>query len=335
METTATVDDQSLEQSLSELGEEHGFFSRLGPDHMAVFAEPEKTIFSEEESVLFVSFVEADAHDSMLEDVCPLGAHMRDEKGWAHLCVIAQGRTWYRDKAVYAFFDRLVDDAFFEDFDRVVFYGAGMGGYGAAAFSVTAPGAAVLLFAPQATLNPEHAGWDDRFLDARRLNFVTRYGYAPDMTEAADRVYVVYDPMEKLDAMHAALFQGVFTTRLAVRFFGPDPATTITSAGVMQQLVEAVADNTLERRRFYEMMRERRKVRSYLRRVIHWTNLRDRPVQTAIACRSILSRMSGRTFSRALDDVMPVLTERGLDLPAARSGDQPARDTADQKVELA
>ncbi|MGV6811426.1 MAG: phosphoadenosine phosphosulfate reductase [Brevirhabdus sp.] len=307
--------EPTLETELERVGSKSGFFNQLGANHMAVFTETESTIFDEEETVLFVSFVEIDEHDHTLPDVCPLGARMNETNGWAHLCVMARGQTWYRAPEVYAFFDRLVDEAFFEDFDRVIFYGAGMGGYGAAAFSVTAPGASVLVFAPQATLNPEKAGWDDRFLDARRLNFVTRYGYAPAMTEAADRVFVIYDPMQPLDAMHAALFQGVFTTPLPVRFFGPDPAQTIASAGVMEDLVEAVADNTLDRTLFYKMMRARRQVRSYLRQVIYWTDERDRPVLTAMACRSILSRMKGPTFRRKLDEVLPVIEDRELRLP--------------------
>lgn len=316
-----TIEDiPTLEENLKQLGEDQGFFTRLGAAHMAVFAEPEETIFSEDKTVLLVSFVEAEDQDQDLEDVCPLGAHLREQNGWAHLCIIAQTRSWYRDPSIYRFFDRLVDEAFFEDFDQVLFFGSGMGGYGATAYSVTAPGCAVLAFAPQATLNPDRASWDDRFLSARKLNFTTRYGYAPHMTEAADRVYVVYDPMEHLDAMHAALFQGVFTTGLPVRFFGADPAATITSAGVMRELVEAVVENRLDRRGFYKLMRARREVRSYLRRVAHWAEARDRPVLTAIACRSVLSRMNGRTFSRKLDEMTALIAERGLSLPAPRTG---------------
>lgn len=321
----------TLEDQLVALGDAHGFFDRLGDNHMAVFAEPDQTIFNEADSVLFVSFVEADEHDQNLEDVCPLGAHLREENGWAHLCIVAEGRSWYRDQAVYGFFDRLVDDAFFEDFDRVVFFGSGMGGYGAAAFSVVAPGCSVLAFAPQATLSPEHASWDDRFPGTRKMNFTARYGYAPHMTEAADRVFIVYDPFEKYDAMHAALFQGVFTTCLPVRYFGADPAATITSAGVMRALVEAVAEDRLDRPTFYQMMRKRRKVRSYMRRVAYWAEERDRPVLAAIACRSVLGRMTGPTFSRKLDEMLEVIAERGLHLPDTRE----PREEAESDVQVA
>ena len=115
----------------------------------------------------------------------PLGAEHRAAGGWSHLCLIAEGDTWFRDPAVYAYFDRLVDDAFFEDFDHVLFYGAGMAGYAACAYSVAAPGAQVLALNPRATLDPAAGRWDDRDRAARRLDFTSRYGYAPDMLEGA------------------------------------------------------------------------------------------------------------------------------------------------------
>ena len=49
---------------------------------------------------------------------------------------MAHGSTWYRDETVHDFFDRLRDQGFFRQFDRVVFYGTSMGGYAACAFSL-------------------------------------------------------------------------------------------------------------------------------------------------------------------------------------------------------
>ena len=40
----------------------------------------------------------------------------------------------------------------------------------------------------------------------RRADFSSRYGYAPDMLDAAEQAYVIYDPCERLDAAHAAMF---------------------------------------------------------------------------------------------------------------------------------
>jgi hypothetical protein len=40
----------------------------------------------------------------------------------------------------------------------------------------------------------------------RRTDFTGRYGYAPDMLDAAEQAYVIYDPYERLDAAYAAMF---------------------------------------------------------------------------------------------------------------------------------
>ena len=104
----------------------------------------------------------------------PMGMQLADECDWSHLCLLSEARPWYRDPAVYAYFDRLVDDGFFERFDRVLFYGSGASGYAAAAYSVTSPGARVLLLNPVAKLNPALAGWDSRHTHARHLDFTSR-----------------------------------------------------------------------------------------------------------------------------------------------------------------
>ena len=65
---------------------------------------------------------------------------------------------WFRYPKVHAYFNRLVDDGFFDDLDKVVFYGAGPCGYAAATFSVAAPGATVVAIQPQATLDPRVTG---------------------------------------------------------------------------------------------------------------------------------------------------------------------------------
>ena len=169
---------------LDAIGDEKGYFQTVGPHHWALFVDEAPT--------LLVSFETKDnlrARPGQL----PVAHAIAAKHGWSHLCLIADGPTWYRDPAVYGYFDRLVDDAFFEDFDRVLFFGAGQGGYAAAAFSVTAPGASVLLMNPRATLNPTIARWDNRDRAARRLDFTSRYGYAPDMIEGAGKVFVLHE----------------------------------------------------------------------------------------------------------------------------------------------
>ncbi len=165
---------------MERLGRREGFFTRLGLDHSALFVDREDT--------LIVTFETVDSIRRRQPDEVPLGLSVCENRDWSHLCVMTRGDTWYRDPAVYGFIDSLVDDAFFDAFQQVIFFGAGMAGYAAAAYSVAAPGATVIVIQPQATLDPAVAGWDTRFVGHRRLNFNDRYGYAPDMTDGAGQV---------------------------------------------------------------------------------------------------------------------------------------------------
>jgi hypothetical protein len=207
------VDRESWLERMDEIFDEAGHFEALGHRHWSAF-------WDESPSVLVVSFERMETIRAATPGKMPFGYAVARSRGWSHLCIIAEGETWFRAPEVYRHFDRLVDDAFFEDFDQVLFYGADMGGYAAAAYSVAAPGATVLAIQPRATLDPALAIWDDRNTAARRLCFTDRYGFAPDMIEGAARVWTVHDPAEHLDAMHAAMFRGPHVTALRGRNLG-------------------------------------------------------------------------------------------------------------------
>ncbi|MAN98436.1 MAG: phosphoadenosine phosphosulfate reductase, partial [Roseovarius sp.] len=161
----------------NELAGDDGYAERLGDRHAAVLIERKPT--------LLVSFEAFHRLPTLSPQAQPLGWALTKALGWSHLCLISERDTWFRDKRVYGYFDRLIDDGFFDDFEQVIFYGAGPCGYAAAAFSVSAPGAKVVMLSPQASLDPRVAEWDDRFLRMRRVSFSDRYGYAPDMLDAA------------------------------------------------------------------------------------------------------------------------------------------------------
>lgn len=259
---------------LDELGDELGAFESLGRDHAVLHAWGDRT--------LLVSFESVDAIREAGGAQRPLGLEVAQANGWSSLSLITMGTTWFRDATVWAFFDTKIDTEFFEPFDRVVFYGAGMCGYAAAAFSVASPGAIVLAVAPQATLDPSIAEWDGRFARARRLDFTTRYGFAPDMIEGAAQAFVVYDPSRRLDAMHAALFTRPHVTKLRARWLGKDTARDLADMGVLRPLLDAACRGTLTPGTFYSLLRKRRGFVLYLMRLSLRTEALERPFLTAI-----------------------------------------------------
>ena len=130
------------------------------------------------------------------------------------------------------------------------------------------PVRAVLAIQPQATLDPRLTEWDDRFTDMRIQDFTTRYGYAPDMLDAAEKAYVIYDPREKLDAMHAALFTRPNVDKLRMRFMGDALQTDLLEMGTWARLLQAVATGQLTPSFFAELYRARRDYRPYLRNLL-------------------------------------------------------------------
>jgi hypothetical protein len=288
-------DRDSWTAALDALAEDLGHVHPLGADHRAVFCDDGPT--------LLVTFEEAGAVRAAAPGRLPHGLTLARARGWSQLCLLAEGATWWRDPAVWRYFDRLVDDAFFEDFDRVLFYGAGPGGYAAAAYSVVAPGAQVLAISPQATLTPALAGWDGRFRGARRLNFTGRYGFAPDMTEGAERASIVFDPGEREDAMHAALFHRPWVTLFPARRLGGNLEVALRRMGVLDGLIEAAAEGRLTRAAFGHALRQRRAFGPYLRRLLHAAGEAGRRRHEIAICRSVTARLRAPTFARRLAEL--------------------------------
>jgi hypothetical protein len=286
---------------LAEITVENGHFDVLGARHLASYIDHGET--------LLVTFETVDGTRSLSAREEPLGWQMVRDHGWSHLCLMAQGDTWFRDPEVYAYVDRLVDEAFFEDFERVVFYGAGPCGYAAAAYSVAAPGASVIAVQPQATLDPDRAEWDDRFTEMRRTDFRSRYGYAPAMVEAAIEMFLIYDPHEPLDAMHAALFQGDNVIRLRLRNMGGAIQGDLIGMGVLEPLLAAAGDGVLDRELFYEHLRARRDHMPYLRRLLARAEERGRLKLAWRLCRTVTARRDAPRFARRMERLEEMLGE--------------------------
>lgn len=280
-----------LLQRLEDLTVDEGHFEALGAHHWALFEDAGTT--------LIVTFDQIDTI-AVRESGMPWGHDFARERGWSHLCLISDGETWFRDTAVYRHFDRLVDDAFFEDFDRVLFYGHGHGGHAACAYAVAAPGAQVLALNPRATLAGREVSWDRRTLSARRLDFTSRYGYAPEMLEGAGKVVVIHDLTLREEAMHSALFRAPWVTRLSAPLMGERIEWALRHMGVLPTLIEAAMDGKLTSAVFAREWRKRRVFSPYLKALLEKAeNARRRELAIRI-CRSVTSRLKSPHFSRRL-----------------------------------
>lgn len=241
----------------------------LGENHVALSITQSPT--------LLVSFTTLKALEGLEHGTLPQAHAAADDAGYSALTIVTRSQDWFRDGDLYAYFDHLVDEGYFDRFDRVVFYGAGMGAHAAAAYSVAAPGSTVIALSPVATLAPCIAGWDRRHLGARRLNFTGRYGFAPRMIEGAAAGFVLYDPHDRPAAMHAALFHRPHVSLLRCPHLGEDLEPALEAMGILSELLDAAGEGALNPLVFHRLFRARRRDPGYLERLEADLNRRARP----------------------------------------------------------
>ena len=279
---------------LDELGDEHGYFEQLGSKHFALFIDAGPQ--------LLVTFETPEVAQQNPEGR-PRGFDFVSQHGWSHLALISDGDTWFRDPAVYRFFDRLTDDGFFDRFASVLFFGIGAGGYAAAAFSVATPGAQVLAIRPQATLDPAQTGWDKRFVAKRRLDFNSRYGYAPDMLDAADRAFVLCDPGYAPDALQAGLFRRPNVTMLRCPLLGQRPEVGLDAMQLTGPLIEQAMDGSLTLASFGALWRARRSNPNYMRGLLKKAELAGRADFVRRLCNQGLATRDSAFYRRKLQEL--------------------------------
>lgn len=301
-ENLANLGKEEWLEKLSDLSEETGYFEPLGDTHAAAFFDEGKT--------LVVTFENINTVLSR-PDARPMSYHLIGQHGWSALTLFSEGDTWFRDPRVIGFFDRLVDDGFFEDFDNVVFYGEGSCGYAAAAYSVASPGAKVVALRPQATLDARIANWDNRYKHMRKMDFSHRYGYAPDMIDAADTAYIFYDPEVLQDSMHAALFTKPNVTKLRMRHLGHHLEKHLLQMSILPEMIREAGDGVLDEDVFYRAFRVRRRYLPYLRNMLRRLEGAQRDKLTAMFCRSVVQRANRPLFRKRLD----ALLAKGIQLP--------------------
>ncbi|MCH2077312.1 MAG: phosphoadenosine phosphosulfate reductase [Rhodobacteraceae bacterium] len=286
---------QEWAQALRELVEQHGEYLDLDDDHHVIqMGEGER---------LLVTFESAHDIRNGQEDALPIGLKMAQTLNVAVITVMCQRPTWFRAPTVFAFFDALTDDGVFDSFEHVAFFGTGLGGYAAAAFSVSAPGCDVVAVSPQATLDPRVAEWDPRFASARRFSWTDRYGFAPEMAEATRHTLVLYNPEDDLEAMHVSLFARDGITRFRCRHMGRDVTGALDDMRILNDTLRLALAGVLGEASFARLYRKRRDYAPYLRALLTETEDQDRPKLTSWLAESVLQRKNMPRMRRALERV--------------------------------
>lgn len=193
----------------------------------------------------------------------PWAAKFCRDNEWSHLGVFAPGPTWFRSADLIAFMERLRDDGFFAGFDEVTLCGASMGGYAALAFSDLAPGATVLAFSPQSTLNRDVVPWEHRFLKGQAQDWALPYADAADHVSKAAAIFVVYDPLDRGDKRHVARLKSDKIVHLKAIGLGHKSAMVMRRMERLKDVMGAAVGRTLTPAAFHVWAQDRKRLYIY------------------------------------------------------------------------
>jgi hypothetical protein len=141
-------------------------------------------------------------------------------------------------------------------------------------------------------------------MDARRLDFTSRFGYAPMMVETADTVSILHDPSVIEDAMHASLFRGQNTTHLTCPYLGPNADRALNAMDVLPELIELAMEGELTRSSFATLWRARHNYGRYLRTLMHRLDADEQHERLLLRlCRHMDAKGSRPAFSKKLAEL--------------------------------
>lgn len=227
------------------------------------FAHPLKrhvALYYKRGSTLVVSFDNMKSRDAP-GLVFPWGYKFVAGRGHSHLGIIMQRRCdWFRQPDLEDYFDDLREQGFFAEFERVIFYGASMGGYGALSYAAAVPGSDVVVFSPQTSLDPKVVPFETRYRDGfeRGRWKKGRYIDAVAGARASRRVTVFADPTHQMDAAHVGRLDPKNLVFARCRSAGHNPARLMKFMGCLGEVVQKAFDGTLTDDAFYSIWRAHR-----------------------------------------------------------------------------
>ena len=180
------------------------------------------------------------------------------ERGCSVMGVMARRGIWFRDPALISYLASLSKGGFFKQFERVLFTGNSMGGFGALAFSRLAPGADVLAFSPQTSLDKALVPWETRFEKSWSADWTLPHSDAAEGLESAGAVTVIYDPVFELDKRHVDRITAPNVTKLTAWYASHKSPVFLRRLDMLREVSEAALERALTPELFYASYRRRK-----------------------------------------------------------------------------
>lgn len=191
----------------------------------------------------------------------PWAFKFAQDRSISHLGVLAHGASWFRDPDLIAQFEKLKNEGFFDDYERVIFAGVSMGGFASIAFGSLVPGAHVVSINPQSTLDEGLVPWETRYEGGRRQDWTLPLSDAAELTGNLGKVQIFYDPYHELDRKHVARFSGDNIHVFHCRYSNHKTAVFMRKIGILKPVMEKAVFEDLNALEFYRLYRARRELR--------------------------------------------------------------------------
>ncbi|WP_265501125.1 glycosyltransferase family 2 protein [Paracoccus beibuensis] len=192
------------------------------------------------------------------------GYEFARKSDWSQLGIFAFRANWFRTPLLFDYLRHLRDAKLFERYETVTFSGTSMGAYAACAFSSLVPGAQVIAFSPQSTLSAGLVPWEGRFPSGRAADWRGDFSDAAAETAGAGRIFLIYDPLEENDRLHAERFTGDNVIHLRTPMAGHKTALRLRQADLLSRVVRGLATHSLTPQEFRHLYRSARMQPWYL-----------------------------------------------------------------------
>lgn len=271
---------------------ENGFFSDLG-EHSFLYIPSGNT--------LVVTFDNLDIAMTKRTDRRPWGFDFIQTQGWSMLGVMANGWTWFRGAEVSEKFIQLRDSGFFAAFENVVFYGASMGGYAAAAYAAVVEESTVFVISPQSTLDRALVPWETRYKKAWARDFSGPFGDAAITSQNVKRVHIMFDPYVTLDAAHAERFSGGNVTFWRCPLMGHRLGSSLAQMGILGEISRRMIAGDMSASDFNRLLRRRHTFARFQRELANLALDRNHPGLARQVCEFVLRERQDPYFQKMLD----------------------------------
>lgn len=257
---TGEADQQDVPDWYTEIrpgGPVPGHFKRLEHSSLVLIQRPSDT--------LVVTFDNLSAVNDLSPRRAPWAYKVLRQQGCAQLGVLAHRKDWFREPNLIAEMEAIRDQGLFRGYKNVIFTGTSMGGFAALAFSSLSPGARVLAFSPQSTLDEDIVPWETRFGMGRLRNWRLPFSDAAFEIEHAEQVVVISDPHFELDQRHVDRLTTPNVMKLKAWYSGHFSPVFLNRADLLKPVVTKMIEGTLTEDVFYRLYRGRRKLPWYKR----------------------------------------------------------------------